>query len=277
MGTREQFLAFQGEVERLRSVCSAGRMSRDELLAQVRRMRLEDPRFGDVWMLSPDGEWFRRAPGATSWIRDMPLELVEPPEGGDPACATLPQLARLVNECRRCPLGALRQRAVPGEGNPNAEIMLIGEGPGFHEDRQGRPFVGAAGKFLDELLALAGYARKDVYIANVVKCRPPNNRDPEPEELSACSAFLERQIALIRPRIILTLGRHSLNRFVPGASISRVHGQPRRVGEFTVVPMFHPAAALHQPRWRETVMEDFRKLPGLLRATAQPRETYRLM
>ncbi|MBN1219502.1 MAG: uracil-DNA glycosylase [Anaerolineae bacterium] len=174
----------------------------------------------------------------------------------------LPQIARAVHDCARCPLAQQgRSRAVPGEGNPKADIMLIGEGPGFHEDKQGRPFVGASGKFLNELLNEAGYKRQDVFITNVIKCRPPNNRDPEPEELEACKPYLDRQIELINPKVIVTLGRFSMYRFFPGASITKIHGQPQRMGNRLVVPMFHPAAALHQVRWRPLIIEDFRRLP----------------
>ncbi|GAB4526253.1 MAG: uracil-DNA glycosylase [Anaerolineae bacterium] len=177
---------------------------------------------------------------------------------------TLEQLEEAIHSCTLCPLHQGRTRAVPGEGPPNADIMFIGEGPGFHEDRQGRPFVGAAGQFLEELLASIGMTRQQVYIANVVKCRPPGNRDPLPNELSACEPYLERQIQLIKPKVIVTLGRFSMYRYFPGASISKVHGQPRRVGNLLVVPMFHPAAALHQPKWRPLVEADFRKLPGFI-------------
>ena len=170
-----------------------------------------------------------------------------------------------VRVCSRCELSASRTNAVPGAGPVPAEIMFIGEGPGFHEDRQGIPFVGAAGKFLDELLASVGIERKDVYIANVVKCRPPNNRDPKPEEVEACQSYLERQIELVRPLIIVTLGRHSMARYFPRTSISRIHGQPKRQGGITYMPMFHPAAALHQPKYRSLIEEDFQKLPALLK------------
>jgi DNA polymerase len=142
--------------------------------------------------------------------------------------------------------------------------MLIGEGPGAHEDKQGRPFVGASGKFLEQLLNNAGYQRKDVFIANVVKCRPPNNRDPQPEELTACSAFLNRQIELVDPKVIVTLGRFSMYRYFPGAAITKIHGQPKQIGSRLVVPMFHPAAALHQPRWRPEITADFEKLPSFV-------------
>ena len=177
---------------------------------------------------------------------------------------TLEQLEEAVHSCTLCSLHQGRTQAVPGEGPPDADIMFIGEGPGFHEDRQGRPFVGAAGKFLEELLASIGMTREQVYIANVVKCRPPGNRDPLPDELSACETYLERQIQLIKPQVIVTLGRFSMYRYFPGASISKIHGQSRRVGSTLVVPMFHPAAALHQPKWRPLVEADFKKLPGLL-------------
>ncbi|HET6846667.1 MAG TPA: uracil-DNA glycosylase, partial [Anaerolineales bacterium] len=155
-------------------------------------------------------------------------------------------VAKQVAGCVKCPLHHSRKLAVPGEGPADAEIMFIGEGPGFYENEQGRPFVGAAGKFLEELLTAAGLKRSDVWIGNVVKCRPPGNRDPLPEELSACNEYLERQIQAINPSIVVTLGRFSMTRFLPGSKISSVHGQMRRVGERYVIAMFHPAAALHQ-------------------------------
>ena len=153
---------------------------------------------------------------------------------------------------------------MPGDGPETAAIMFIGEGPGFHEDRQGLPFVGAAGQFLNELLQSIGLRRTDVYITNVVKCRPPGNRDPQPAEIEACREFLDRQIALIKPKVIVTLGRFSMARAFPGEKISAIHGKPRKVGEIVYVPMFHPAAALHQPALRKTVEEDFAKLPKIL-------------
>jgi uracil-DNA glycosylase family 4 len=177
---------------------------------------------------------------------------------------TIEQLEAAVRACTLCTLHRGRTQAVPGEGPVNADIMFIGEGPGFHEDRQGRPFVGAAGQFLEELLASINLTRQQVYIANVVKCRPPGNRDPLPDELSACAPYLDRQIEIIRPKVIVTLGRFSMARFFPGASISKIHGQPKRVGNVLVVPMFHPAAALHQPKWRPVVEADFKKLPGFI-------------
>jgi DNA polymerase len=142
--------------------------------------------------------------------------------------------------------------------------MFIGEGPGFYENEQGRPFVGQAGKFLDELLSGIGMQRQQVFIGNVVKCRPPSNRDPQPEELAACSDYLERQIQAINPSVIVTLGRFSMMRFLPNAKISDVHGQSFQVKGRTVVPMYHPAAALHQPSLRPMVEKDFKRLPELI-------------
>jgi len=142
--------------------------------------------------------------------------------------------------------------------------MFIGEGPGFYENEQGRPFVGAAGQFLDELLAQAGLKRSEVWIGNVVKCRPPGNRDPLPEELAACDKYLERQIAAINPKIVITLGRYSMAKFMPGAKISVVHGQMKRIGDRFVIAMFHPAAALHQASLKPAVIHDFSQLPKML-------------
>jgi DNA polymerase len=142
--------------------------------------------------------------------------------------------------------------------------MFIGEGPGFHENEQGRPFVGAAGTFLNELLAEAGLKRSEVWIGNVVKCRPPGNRDPLPEELAACNGYLERQMTVINPKIIITLGRYSMGKFMPGVKISQVHGQMRRVDGRFVIAMFHPAAALHQAALKPAILKDFSQLPNLL-------------
>ncbi len=176
----------------------------------------------------------------------------------------LNELAEGIRVCPACVLARRRTLAVPGEGPAGAKIFLIGEGPGYYEDKSGRPFVGPAGKFLDELLGLAGLQRADVFITNVVKCRPPDNRDPEESEIEACKPWLDQQLDVIRPRIIVTLGRYSMSRYFPGESISRIHGQPRRVGDLTVVPMFHPAAALHQQRFRSLIEDDFRRLPEIL-------------
>ena len=177
---------------------------------------------------------------------------------------SISQIAQEVSVCIKCILNESRKKSVPGDGPATAEIMFIGEGPGFHENEQGHPFVGASGKFLDQLLAQAGVTRKDVFIANVVKCRPPGNRDPLPDELAACNAYLEAQIEAINPSIIVTLGRFSMNKFFPGAKISSVHGQMQKVGERFVIPMFHPAAALHQSALKPSILGDFAKLPDQL-------------
>ncbi len=169
-----------------------------------------------------------------------------------------------IGACDLCPLSRTRTHAVPGEGPIDAELMFIGEAPGLNEDRQGRPFVGQAGHFLSELIGAAGLERGQVYICNVLKCRPPQNRDPMPGEIAACQDYLDEQIALVDPLLIVTLGRFSMARWYPGQSISRIHG---RVGEFDgrlVVPMYHPAAALHQQALRNTIMNDFRGLPPVI-------------
>jgi DNA polymerase len=178
---------------------------------------------------------------------------------------TLARIAVEVSVCKKCALHSSRKKAVPGEGPVSAEIMFVGEGPGFHENEQGRPFVGAAGQFLDQLLAQAGLTRGEVWIGNVVKCRPPGNRDPLPEELAACDPYLEEQIKAINPSIIVTLGRYSMGKFIPGAKISAIHGQMRKVGNRFVIAMFHPAAALHQAALKPAIMADFAKLPELLK------------
>ena len=180
------------------------------------------------------------------------------------AADELAQVAAEVNACKLCKLYKTATRGVPGEGPADAKIMFIGEAPGFSEDRQGRPFVGAAGQFLEELLALAGLRRQDVFIANVVKHRPPNNRDPEPDEIGACAGYMDRQIAAIDPRVIVTLGRFSMARWFPGERISRIHGQPRWADGRLIVPMMHPAAALHQAQNRPLIENDFRRLPEIL-------------
>ncbi|MBE0699354.1 MAG: uracil-DNA glycosylase [Anaerolineaceae bacterium] len=173
----------------------------------------------------------------------------------------LQEVASQVAVCKLCQLSYSRKKAVPGEGPASAEIMLIGEGPGFYENEQGRPFVGAAGNFLNELLGKAGVSRKDVFITNVVKCRPPGNRDPLPDELSACNTYLETQIGVINPLVIVTLGRYSMAKFLPNVRISEVHGQPAWVRGRLIIPMFHPAAALHQPSLKTSVERDFTRLP----------------
>ena len=166
--------------------------------------------------------------------------------------------------CPLCELARTRTNAVPGTGNTRARIMLIGEAPGWQEDKEGLPFIGASGKFLTELIASAGLTREEVFITNIVKCRPPGNRDPFPDEISACAPYLDRQIALINPEVIVTLGRFSMARWFPGERISKIHGQAKKDGRRMIVPMYHPAAALHQSALRATIQEDFARLPKWL-------------
>ena len=189
------------------------------------------------------------------------------------AAEALRVIAGEIAVCRECRLAEGRTNAVPGEGAPDADVMFIGEGPGFYEDQQGRPFVGAAGKFLDELLASIGWARKDVYITNTVKCRPPDNRDPRDDELDTCeSLYLRRQLQTVNPTLLVTLGRFSLTRLFPGQAISRARGQLLYKDGLAVYPIYHPAAALHHQRLRDVILEDFRNLPTALE-TARRRLT----
>jgi uracil-DNA glycosylase len=177
---------------------------------------------------------------------------------------TLDEVAAQVRGCTLCELYRSRTQGVPGDGNPEAEIMFIGEAPGWHEDKQGLPFVGAAGQFLNEMLETIGLTRSEVFVTNIVKSRPPGNRDPLPDEIAACSFYLDAQIAAIKPKVIVTLGRFSMARWFPGERISRIHGQARKFGSFVVVPMYHPAAALHQASLRATVEADMLKLPRII-------------
>lgn len=177
---------------------------------------------------------------------------------------TLHNLNDEISQCRDCELANTRTKVVPGEGAENAEIVFIGEAPGFHEDQQGRPFVGPAGKFLDELLASIDLDRSKVYICNIIKCRPPGNRDPLPQEVEACRKWLDRQIETIAPKAIVTLGRHSMARFFQGASIGKVHGTAQKINGRTYFAMYHPAAALHQQSLRKTIEADILKLPDIL-------------
>jgi uracil-DNA glycosylase family 4 len=174
--------------------------------------------------------------------------------------SVLSDVAAEVRVCTLCELSQSRTNAVPGSGPENAEVFFIGEGPGWHEDQQGIPFVGASGKFLTELIQRAGLQRENVFITNVVKCRPPGNRDPLPDEMEACAPYLNRQIDAIDPLIVVTLGRFSMSRYFPNERISRIHGQPRKIGRRLVVPMYHPAAALHQGSLRGAIEEDFDQL-----------------
>ena len=174
------------------------------------------------------------------------------------------ELVRKIRECTDCFLCQDRTQAVPGSGLLEAELMFIGEAPGFHEDRNGLPFVGPAGKILDELLASVGLKRSDIYITNVVKCRPPSNRDPYPAEVAACKPYLDAQIRMVNPRVIITLGRFALENFFPGAKISKAKGIVREWNGRTVYPVYHPAAALHNPSLKERLFEDFSRLPKVV-------------
>ena len=177
----------------------------------------------------------------------------------------LEQIASEVRVCTKCDLYKGTKNGVPGEGSSRAEVMFIGEGPGFHEDRQGRPFVGPAGSFLNELLASVDLDRSTVFITNVVKHRPPENRDPLPDEIAACGGYLDRQIEAINPKVIVTLGRYSMAKFFPTAKISQIHGQAKVIGGRIVVAMYHPAAALHQAALKQTVVDDFKRaIPAAL-------------
>ncbi len=179
---------------------------------------------------------------------------------------TLQELALTLRDCQRCKLARLgRTQVVFGVGNPQATIMFVGEGPGFHEDRQGEPFVGAAGKLLNELLESAGLSRPEVYIANVIKCRPPNNRDPEPDEVEICKPFLLQQIQLIQPKLVCSLGNWATQTLMEKkVGISKVRGQAIPLKDFVLFPLFHPAAALHQGSLIEPLREDFKKLKAYL-------------
>jgi DNA polymerase len=183
-------------------------------------------------------------------------------------CANLEELREHVGDCHRCPLGFTRTQVVFGVGDPSARVMFVGEGPGKNEDLKGEPFVGAAGQLLNELLAHAGLARSDVYIANVVKCRPPGNRDPEPGEIEACTPFLREQIRIIEPQVLVTLGNFA-TKFVlkTETGITRLHGQVKHAGRFTVLPIFHPAAAIYDRTKRDALFADFERLGALLAET----------
>ena len=180
------------------------------------------------------------------------------------------ELIENILTCRLCNLCNGRTNAVPGDGSWSAEVFFIGEGPGKDEDLQGKPFVGAAGRLLTELILSIGLRREDVFITNVVKCRPPNNRDPLPEEVESCWPYLDAQIRFIKPRLIVTLGRHSMGRFLPGLKISEVHGQPKRANGIwqerqIYLPLYHPAVALYDPRKKITLFEDFKRIPLILK------------
>ena len=191
--------------------------------------------------------------------------------------AALEAIGAEVAVCTRCRLHRTRTRAVPGEGTAATEVVFVGEGPGFNEDRQGKPFVGQAGALLTELLASVGWAREEVFITNVVKCRPPENRDPEPDEIAACAPFLSRQLEALDPALVVTLGRFSMARFSPGARIGQVHGTFRPADAASGAPealayaMYHPAAALHQGSLNEALFRDMLGVPAALVAARERR------
>jgi uracil-DNA glycosylase len=182
----------------------------------------------------------------------------------------LDAIAAEVRVCQRCRLGATRSQAVPGEGEPETEVVLVGEGPGFNEDRLGRPFVGRAGDLLVKLLATLGWRRSEVFITNVVKCRPPDNRDPEPDEIAACLPYLKRQLEILDPALVVTLGRHSMGRFMPGARIGQAHGTTAPVDPdtgaraATVYALYHPAAALRSSEVERQSYGDVAGIPAAL-------------
>jgi DNA polymerase len=187
--------------------------------------------------------------------------------------AELRLVAEEIRGCIACPLHRSARQAVPGEGTGEAGIFFLGEAPGYHEDVQGKPFVGAAGQFLDELLAGIGLDRRKVFITNVVRHRPPENRDPLPDEITACDIWLRRHLEVLRPRVIVTLGRHAMSKFFVGESISRIHGKPRKtVDGLVIFPVYHPAAALHQPALRDALVADFAALALFLATAPVPKE-----
>jgi DNA polymerase len=178
--------------------------------------------------------------------------------------STLTELYYEIARCQDCDLAKHRTHVVPGEGSENAKLLFIGEAPGWYEDQAGRPFVGAAGEFLNHLLSLIGLSREDIYIANILKCRPPGNRDPLPQEIQSCQKWLDRQIEIIQPKMIVTLGRYSLARYFPQESIGKIHGKERRLNNLIVYPMYHPAAALHRGGLRQVIEADMRRIPQVL-------------
>jgi len=188
--------------------------------------------------------------------------------------SALNDLCQVILTCQKCPtLVESRTKVVPGDGAEEARIMFIGEAPGFHEDQQGKPFVGPAGMFLNQLISSIGLRREQVYITNVIKCRPPNNRDPLPVEVHNCQHWLDSQIELINPKMIVALGRYSMTRFFPGKSISKIHGTAYKQGDIIYFAMYHPAAALHQQSLRQQIEADMLKIPSLLAESETVQET----
>jgi len=186
--------------------------------------------------------------------------------------SALTELYQQIALCHKCDIAKLRTKVVPGEGAEHAEIIFIGEAPGWHEDQQGRPFVGQAGQFLDRLLASINLNRQQVYIANVIKCRPPDNRDPLPAEIQNCYQWLDSQIEIIKPKMIVTLGRYSMARYFPGKSISKIHGTAVKRDNVIYYAMYHPAAALHQQSLKQAIETDMQKIPRLLAETKNVQE-----
>ncbi len=182
-------------------------------------------------------------------------------------------LVNQISACTKCGLSKGRTKSVPGDGSTSADVMFIGEGPGFYEDQQGIPFVGRAGNLLNEMLASIGLRREDVYITNMVKCRPPNNRDPFPVEISSCAPYMDAQIEMIQPKVIVALGRYSFSKFFPGETIGKARGRPREWRGLVVYPMYHPAAALRSGKLHDSLRQDFSKLPDLIREVSHRRET----
>lgn len=177
----------------------------------------------------------------------------------------LEQIAQQIKNCQKCGLCQTRTNTVPGNGDPKSPLLFIGEGPGKNEDLQGSPFVGAAGKYLDQLLHSINLDRQKIFITNIVKCRPPGNRDPLPEEIAACTPFLNQQLEIIKPKLIITLGRHAMNYFLPNLTISLAHGKPKRYKEQIYLPLYHPAAGLYNPATRTDIDQDFLKIPHILK------------
>lgn len=188
----------------------------------------------------------------------------------------LNNVRQAITACQRCPLGKTATKSVPGEGNPEAEVVFIGEAPGYWEDQKGIPFCGAAGHLLDQLLTTINLVREEVFITNILKHRPPNNRDPLPAEIAACTPFLRKQLLIIKPSLVVTLGRFALNFFLPHAYISRVHGQKKEINweglNLILVPLFHPAAALRNPQIAHQLREDFLSLPQIIRAIKEKKK-----
>jgi uracil-DNA glycosylase family 4 len=186
--------------------------------------------------------------------------------------SALAELYKEITRCRNCKLAETRNTVVPGEGPEDASLFFIGEAPGWNEDQQGRPFIGQAGAFLEHLLGLINLTRDQVYIANVIKCRPPENRDPLLSEIQSCQKWLDLQIEIVKPKMIITLGRYSLARYFPGESIGKTHGKARVQDGIIYYPMYHPAAALHQNKLRKTIEMDMLEIPGLLTQTEKTTE-----